>query len=212
MKKYDFGFAVAGSVMCILFFVIVNILTSSNHPWAIYPSFAILIWPIVMYCLGKMSRKLFSIFVSGLVVIFLSVVNYLYTPEHFWVLYAVFPLIWWPILVSLGNKAGSMVVAWIGCGSTILYYIDLNVLLSPGYPWAIYPAFAVLWWPLCIYHAKKKSYFAFSIQASLLISAFFITVNIVSSLYTIWAVYPIFCVLWWPLSMYYYVYKRKIEQ
>ena len=98
-----------------------------------------------------------------------------------------------------------------GNGSTliILYYVLLNLLLSPGYPWSIYPIFVVLWWPLSLYHVRKRTYFKFSLYASLLLIVFFITVNAVSSPTVIWAVYPIFCVLWWPLSMYYFYYRRK---
>jgi hypothetical protein len=80
--------------------------------------------------------------------------------------------------------------------------------MSPDYPWAIYPAFAVIWWPLALYYVRKKQYYSFSISASSLMIAFFITVNVVSSPDTIWAIYPIFAVLWWPLSMYYFQVKR----
>ncbi|MCH1626389.1 hypothetical protein [Fredinandcohnia quinoae] len=211
MRKHDIGFAIVGSSMSIVFFMIVNFLTSKNILWFVYPSILLLIWPIGLYCLKKEKYKYFSLSISTLIIIFLIIENILNSPEHLWFLYAIFPIIWWPILVFLGKKAGTLAVAWIGAGTTILYYSDLNILLSPGYPWAVYPAFVVLWWPLSLYHARRKTYFAFSIQASVLISAFFITVNIISSPNTIWAVYPIFCVLWWPLSMYYFVYKRSLK-
>ncbi|GIN84320.1 hypothetical protein J6TS2_07060 [Heyndrickxia sporothermodurans] len=108
------------------------------------------------------------------------------------------------------NRRGAFSFALLGATITIVYYSILNILLSPQYPWVIYPAFVVLWWPLSIFYAKKREYFKFSISSSALIIIFFITVNIVSSPHTIWAVYPIFAVLWWPLSMYYYTYKKKL--
>ncbi|CAM5508517.1 putative protein OS=Lysinibacillus sphaericus OX=1421 GN=LS41612_00655 PE=4 SV=1 [Lysinibacillus sphaericus] len=112
----------------------------------------------------------------------------------------------------LEEKAKSLNIALIGCASTIFYYSFINFIMSPQYPWAIYPAFLVIWWPLALYHAQKRTFVAFSVYASLHISIFFIIVNIVSSPSVIWAIYPIFLVLWWPLSMYFYVYKRRLYQ
>ncbi|WP_188455972.1 hypothetical protein [Virgibacillus oceani] len=211
MKKLDAGFAVAGSVMTIVFLVLVNLLTGTGYLWFIYPSFAILLWPIGLYCVQRKRQRLLSICYSVLIIAYLIFENYTNSPDHPWVLYIVYPIIWWPILVFLGKRAKAMPVAWIGSISIILYYAVLNINLSPQYPWAIYPAFVVLWWPLSLYHAKRKTYFLFSIHASIFISVFFIAVNAVSTPDTIWAVYPIFCVLWWPLSMYYFVYKRNLK-
>jgi len=81
-------------------------------------------------------------------------------------------------------------------------------MLSPQYPWAIYPAFAVMWWPISLFFAKKRNYFGLSVAGGAIIIIFSIIVNIVSTPTIIWAVYPIFLVLWWPLSMYYYSYKK----
>ena len=212
MKKFDAGFAVAGSAMSIAFLMIVNFLTNPHYLWFIYPSFALLFWPIGLYCAKNGKYKQLSISYSLLIITFLVIENYQNTPSYPWCLYAIYPILWWPILVSLGKRANTMKVAWIGSTSIILYYLVLNVILSPGYPWAIFPAFVVLWWPLALYHGRKKTYFEFSIHASLLISIFFTSVNGSSTPNTIWAIYPIFCVLWWPLSMYYFVYKRKIDK
>lgn len=194
--------------MTIVFLTVVNIITSPGYSWFIYPGFAVAFLTIGLYSMKHRMHKQLAISYSVLIIVFLLVTNYLNTPDYPWFLYAVFPIIWWPILVHLGEKAGSMKVAVIGSSSIILYYAILNILLAPGYPWAIYPAFVVLWWPLSIYHAGKRAYFMFSVHASLLITVFFITVNWVSSPTAIWAVYPIFVVLWWPLSMYYFVHKR----
>ncbi|MFF2448809.1 hypothetical protein ACFVSW_17095 [Neobacillus sp. NPDC058068] len=210
MKKYDEGFAVAGSVMTMVFFILVNYLTSPHYPWFIYPSFVLLLWPIGLYCVRKGKHKHLAISYSALILAFLTVENYLNSPNYSWSIYAIYPIFWWPILTFLEKRALTMTVALVGSISIILYYSILNVVLSPGYPWVIYPAFVVLWWPLALYHAKKKTFFEFSIHASLLIGVFFISVNVISTPDTIWAVYPIFCVLWWPLSMYYFVYKRKL--
>ncbi len=59
--------------------------------------------------------------------------------------------------------------------------------------------------------AKKnmaKLNLEFSIWGSGLIIAFFIFINLYYTPHIIWAIYPIFAILWWPLSMY-FVWSRK---
>lgn len=61
-------------------------------------------------------------------------------------------------------------------------------------------------------HLKRKKawiYFGFSFWASVLISALSIFVNMYYTPKTIWFVYPIFAVTWWPLAMFFNWYKYK---
>lgn len=209
MNKMDKNFVLAGSIMTILFLMIVNLLTGSDYPWSIYPLFAILIGAISIV-FGVMGRhKQQAIYVTAILILFLLILNIMHTPNFPWFLFAIYPIVWWPILISLGTKAKSIQIAIIGSVCTIIYYFILNMFFAPNYLWFIYPTFAVLWWPLSVFHAKRKSFYLYSIHGSILISLFFIFVNIISSPDTIWAIYPIFAVLWWPLSMYYYFKKEK---
>lgn len=210
MKTYQ-GFVVAGSLLTIGFLLLVNFLTSSGYFWSIYPSIALLLFPVGLYCITRKKYIFLSMFSSLFICIYLVVENYMYTPEYPWVLYVVLPLVMGPIMVMLGKRIKTMRVAMLGSVCIILYYLILNVFLSPQYPWVIFPAFAVLWWPLTIYHMKRRTYVRFSIYATLLVSVFFISVNVRSSPQEIWAIYPIFAVLWWPLSMYFFVYKKELE-
>lgn len=204
------NFSIAGSLMTMIFLGIVNYTTSPQTAWFIYPCLLLLLWPITLFFMIKKMYKQYSVICSAIIIAFLIIENYLYSPEHLWFIYAIYPVIWWPILMYLDEKAKTLKIALVGFATTIIYYSILNIILSHPYPWAIYPAFLVTWWPLAIYHAQRKTFVAFSVTASMLISIFFITVNIVSTPRVIWAIYPIFVVLWWPLSMYFYVYKRKM--
>lgn len=208
MKHY-IGFATAGSIMTMIFLAISNYLTTPDTIWFIYPCLLLLLWPTTMYVVIRKTYKSYSVFCSLMFISLLVFENYKDSPDVPWFLYAVYPIIWWPVFMYLGRKAALMRVALIGSLCTIIYYVLLNIILSPQYPWALYPAFLVIWWPLSLYHGKKKTFVSFSIQAAILISIFFIVVNAVSSPNTIWAIYPIFGVLWWPLSMYFYVYRRR---
>ncbi|MFD1851653.1 hypothetical protein [Oceanobacillus bengalensis] len=210
MKKYQWGFVASGCVLTILFLIVVNFLTSEEYLWFIYPTVLLLLLPLGLYSTFEKKHILFSIVASFILLVFLVMENYTKTPGYPWVLYAAAPIVLWPIISILGKRNKNMFVASTISMLFILYYTTLNIYLAPTYPWAIFPAFAILWWPLCLYHIKKKTYFTFSLNAALFISLFFISVNAFFSPNAIWAVYPIFVVLWWPLSMYYFYYRRKV--
>lgn len=195
--------------MTIVFLMIVNYLHSNDEPWFIYPAFALLLFPISLFLIHKKQYTLHSIIVSILMLMFLSIINYMYTPTIPWVLYAIAPLVIWPVVMISGKKAGTFPVALGGSIGIIVYYVLLNLVLSPYFPWAIFTTFAILWWPLAVYHVKKRTYFQFSVHGSVLIGVFFISLNAIASPQHVWAVYPIFAVLWWPLSMYYFGHKKN---
>lgn len=201
-------FAWAGSLVSIIFFVIVNQLTSPNHIWSIYPSFGLLFWPITVHFVKKKSLGIHALICSMLIICMLIIINYLYSPEHPWFLYASYPILWWPILIFAGKNRDRLFVAICGSLTTIVYYSGLNIVLAHEHPWAIYPTFAVLWWPLAVLFVRTRKYFQLSIWGSALIVSFFIIVNWVTS-DEVWAIYPTFAVLWWPLSMYFFYYRRK---
>lgn len=210
MKRYQWGFVASGSVLTILFLIVVNYLTSEEYPWFIYPTVLLLLLPLGLYCSMEKKHTLFSMVSSFILLVVLSMENLIKTPGYPWVLYAAAPIILWPILSILGKRNNNMFVASTVSIIFILYYVILNMYLAPSNPWAIFPAFVILWWPLTIYHSKRKSFFAYSVSAALFIGLFFICINAFYSPNAIWAVYPIFAVLWWPLSMYYYYYRRAV--
>ncbi|GAA0363316.1 hypothetical protein [Bacillus horti] len=208
MDKSKVGFVVAGGIMTILFLLVVNLLTSTLFIWFIYPAFGILLLIMNIVFINNRQYKLQAVLASAFLIGFLVTVNMVHSPSYPWFIYAVFPIIWWPISAFIGRKAGTVTFALVASTSIVLYYVILNNVMGHSYPWAIYPAFAILWWPLTLYYVRKKEYFRFSVVAATFVILFFTTVNVVSTPHTIWAVYPMFAVLWWPLSMYYFYVKK----
>ena len=166
------NFSIAGSLMTMIFLGIVNYTTSPQTAWFIYPCLLLLLWPITLFFMLKKMYKPYSLICSAMIIAFLIIENYLYSPEHLWFIYAIYPIIWWPILMYLDEKAKTLKIALIGCATTIIYYSLLNTILSHPYPWAIYPAFLVMWWPLALYHAQRKTFVAFSVTATVLSVSF----------------------------------------
>lgn len=209
MKKDVIDFIALGSLMTGIFLFIANMITTPHIIWFIYPCIFLILWPGTLYFAYRKKLKSYSLFTSTIIIFTLCFINIIESPNVLWFLYVAYPVLWWPIFIFLGKRAKELYIAVIGAIVTIVYYTLLNIIISPEYTWFIYPSFAVIWWPLSIYHVKRKAFVSYSVNASLLISIFFIVVNIVTTPDEIWAVYPIFCITWWPLTMYFYVYKRK---
>lgn len=201
--------AISGAAMLILSAVCINLILTPEHLWFPEAIFFVIWWPLGVYIAKRPHSKALSILGSLLIMAMLVIENLVYSPEYLWFLYAVFPILWWPIIKLLPKLAASKAFAVISSIIIISYYAALNLFFAPGYPWFIYPAFAVLWWPLVHWLGGKGRGFAFSVAGCGLIILFFIIVNIVSSPRAVWAVYPIFAVLWWPLSIYFH---KRIER
>lgn len=195
------GFALAGSILTIGFLAAVNLQNSPDHLWFLYVVGPLAWWPVGTYFESRDRLRALSLAGSALMIAYFIAVNLFLSPGHLWFLYACYPFVWWPVVMYLGRKAGTLAFAFICSAVTVIYYTALNLLLSPGYPWVVYVAFAVAWWPLSMYYAQKKRWLAYSFAASAMSIAFFIIVNLISSLCVNWAIYPIYAVLWWPMAM-----------
>ena len=203
------AFSVIGSIVIIVSLLITNCVTSPSVLWFYYPAFAVIWWPLSALLAGPRTIKAYSIVGAMLLAAFFTLENLLKSPFCPWALLTYFPVLMWPVGTLLGKRLGKLYIALFGSLAGILYYAILNVYVFPGFPWAIFPAYALLWWPLAIAFAKRKRPLLFSVTGTLLSAALFIAVNAVSSPDTVWAVYPIFAILWWPLSTYYFVYRRS---
>lgn len=202
-------FSIIGSVVIIVSLLITNYAISPSVIWFYYPAFAAIWWPLSVLLANPHTIKAYSVVGALILVAFFTLENLLKSPFCPWALLTYFPVLMWPVGILLGKRLGKPHIALVGSLAGILYYTILNITVFPGFPWAIFPAYALLWWPLAIVcFAKQRRLLLFSTAGTLLSAALFIAVNAVSSPETIWAVFPIFAILWWPLSIYYFVYRR----
>lgn len=202
-------FSIIGSAVIIAFVLVTNYVTSPSVTWFQYPAFAVIWWPLSMLFERPRTTKAYSVVGALALAAFLTLDNRLRTPLCPWALLTYFPVLMWPVGVLFGRRLGKLSVAVFGSFAGILYYAMLNATVFPGFPWAIFPAYALLWWPLAIASfAQRKRPLLFSVAGTLLSAAFFIAVNALCSPNAIWAIYPVFAILWWPLSVYYFVYRR----
>jgi hypothetical protein len=62
---------------------------------------------------------------------------------------------------------------------------------------------------MSLFFSQRRWWFGYSVAGSLLVTAFFVTVNLVTSPSALWAVFPVFVVAWWPLAMYWFRHRRQ---
>ena len=197
-KMVSIPVAILFSVLLILYFTIINLLLTPNEFWAVYLIYAALWWPLSLYF--KDQQKPFSVAGALLTIAFLIVVNLLNSPYP-WALYASFPVIFWPIAMYAGKRLGGFRFSVIAAAVVIAYYGALNLLLEPLSPWVIFVAFAVLWWPLSVYHYGRYCPHRYAAVMSGLSIVFFAAVNAIYSPGALWAHYPAFAILWWPMTL-----------
>lgn len=206
-KSHPKLLAVSGFVVMSIFFMVTNYVTSPTIVWFYYPVFAMMWWPLSVLLTGPRAVRIYSVAGALLILAFLVAVNLLNSPFCPWSLFAVFPVLMWPVGVLLGRRAGHIGPSLALSAAGIVWYAVLNLTLFPGFPWAVFPAYILLWWPLSVAFAGRGHPMLFPSCGTALSAAFFITLNCITTPWTIWAVYPIFALLWWPLCVYYFVYR-----
>ncbi len=85
-----------GSLTTIVLLLITNYITSWHYPWFLFPSFAILWWPIAMF-FGSKNSRLFSVAGFITLTVFFAVTNLVTSPSVRWFYYPVFAALWWPL-------------------------------------------------------------------------------------------------------------------
>ncbi len=197
--------AVLFSVLLILYFTIINLLLTPGRFWAVYPVYAALWWPLSLCFRNK--PKPFSVAGSLITIVFLIATNLMETPYP-WALYACPPVVFWPLAMYAGKRFGRLAFSVAASAVVIAYYGALNALLEPLSPWVMFVAFGVLWWPLSVYFYGRKSAHGYAAVMSALSIVFLAAVNMVYSPGALWAHYPAFAILWWPMTLLFARYKK----
>jgi hypothetical protein len=115
------------------------------------------------------------------------------------------------------SKKSSLSLAFSIWGSILILGLVLfiNLYYTPNVIWFVYPAFAVIWWPMSLYfhwlHIKNdmRIGFAFSLCGFILILSLMLFINFYYTPGTIWFVYPVFGAVWWPLAMLFYTLRQN---
>lgn len=117
-------------------------------------------------------------------------------------------------------KKDGLALAFSVWGSVLIIALALfaNFYYTPHIIWFVYPTFAVLWWPLPLFFHWLRIRnnvpigFGFSVCGFILIACLMLFINFYYTPHIIWCVYPIFAVVWWPLSMLFYRLRQKNKE
>ena len=206
-------YSVVMSLLTLGFFMLINYMNSPQEIWYPYSVFHLIWWPAAML-LGKRAKSLwFAIIGAAAIIVYYVFVYYRLTPGiHPWYLYIILPALWWPVCIAFGKKSLTGVFQLVSLVIFMGYYSVLNLILTPGYFWAINLIYPMLWGVMGIYFGHNKKFFAFSVCAAVVTIAYFSILNYMTTPNIIWAVYPSFLILWWPLSMYFFRVKKEKPQ
>jgi len=201
MKKYTVLFALAGAGMSAAFFLLVNLLTSPGYLWFVYPVFAVLWWPLSVYFVRKKAYTAFSAAAAAYLIAFFILLNFMHFGGYIWFYYPAFALLWWPLSMLLAKRDTIKLYAIVMSTLTILFLLLINLLHFGGYLWFYYPVYAILWWPLSMLLARRKTIKLYAIVMSALTLVFLLVINLLNSPGVLWFQYVIFYLLWWPAVM-----------
>ncbi len=195
--------AVIGSICTVLWYGALNILLAPGSPWVMFVAFAVLWWPLSVFFYGRGCTQIYAVIMSALSIAFFAAVNLVYSPGALWAYYPAFAILWWPMTMCFARKRKWLGYSLIASLLTIIFLAAVNIITSAGFAWSVFPALCILWWPLSFFFAGKKKPFGFSVCGSLLVVSTLLTVNLLTSAGFIWSLFPVICVLWWPLSVYF---------
>jgi hypothetical protein len=99
----SFAFSVWGGILITALFLFINFYYTPNIIWFVYPTFAVIWWPMALFFQWFRNKKDVPVGVAFSVCGFLLItglmlfINLYYTPKIIWFVYPVFAVIWWPL-------------------------------------------------------------------------------------------------------------------
>jgi hypothetical protein len=104
----------------------------------------------------------FSVWGAILIIGLFLFINFYYTPSFIWFVFPTFAILWWPMAMYFRwlkmNKEISIGFPFSVCSFLLILGLLLfcNFYLTPRFIWFVYPAFAVLWWPLAMFFLSLR--------------------------------------------------------
>ncbi len=211
-KKTIRVYSLIASLLTIAYVAGTNLSLNPENLWFLYTVFPLILWPALMYTEKQAGSLPVAIIGSLTGITYYMVLNIFMFAGHPWILYLVLPLVWWPVTIMFGKATKKIAFLFISISVFMLYYSLLNIFVSPGYPWSLYLLYPYAWAAIGMYFGIRRKAFALSIAATLITAVFVSIMNLVLTPNTIWAVFPIFAILWWPLSLYFFKIRNRKQQ
>ncbi len=196
-------FSVAGSALTLAWYGALNLVLEPGSPWIIFIAFALLWWPLSVFFHGRRAPHVYATVMSAISIAFFVAVNIIYSPGAVWAFYPAFGLLWWPLTLLFAQRRAWRAYSIVASLMTIVFLAVINLITSPGFLWCVFPALALLWWPLAMLFKGRHTPFGFSVAGAALTIATLLVINLMTSAAFLWSLYPALCVLWWPAAVYF---------
>lgn len=104
----------------------------------------------------------FSVWGTNLIVAFFLFLNFYYSPQVIWFVYPTFAILWWPMAMFFhwyhiqDNKPVGFSFSVCSFLLIMALIVFINFYYTPAVIWFVYPAFAVIWWPLAMFFHRMR--------------------------------------------------------
>lgn len=203
------AYSMIASLLTIAYLAITNLMLTPDNLWFLYTVFPLILWPALMYTERQAGSLPVAIMGSITGIAYYTILNIFMSPGHPWFLYLILPIIWWPVTVMFKKVAKNILFLFISMTIFTAYYSILNVFVSPGHPWSLYLIYPYAWAAIGMYFGTRRRWFALSVAAFIITTVFVSIMNFVLTPNTVWAVFPIFAILWWPMSIYFFKVRKN---
>ena len=145
------------SIMAIV--VLLNVLTSRQYPWSVYPALVLLFIPLGIYFFNNWNNVKASLSFMGLLFVLVLSLNLINSPDTIWFHHVAFFLIWWPLAALLGKHSKSLAFSVLGSLAIIAFGFYEYETYSPGVtPWHYNIIAPALCWPLANVMIRKTNW------------------------------------------------------
>lgn len=133
----------------------------------------------------------------------LLLINILASPMVSWAFIPMLLLLWWPLGVYYAVKKNMKLFSVAGTLLNVVFFASLNLAYSPQYPWVLFIAGPMLWWPIAIFAGKKATSQLFAWCSYFAIVAYYTLINIFIEPRHLFTVFIAYGLIWWPIGLHY---------
>lgn len=104
----------------------------------------------------------FSVWGALLIIALVSFVNFYCTPHVIWFVYPLFAVVWWPMAFFFhwmhmkNGKPTGLAFSVMSFCLIVGLLLFINLYYTPRVIWVVYPAFAVIWWPMALFFHRLR--------------------------------------------------------
>ncbi len=148
-------------------------------------------------------NKFFKISLIGYISISFTLlfINVLTSPSIMWSFIPSALLLWWPLGALYAETKKGKLLSVLGTLLNIGFLVGLNLAFTPGYPWFLFVAGPMLWWPIAMFAGEKAKTRTFAWCSYVILVSYYGAINLWVEPRHLFTVYIAYALIWWPISV-----------